>query len=123
MDEIDYVKKAIKLGAEDYILKLSFTQDTLVELITRLKSTLRSGRRRRAGAVWMRVQSFNREEDLRTLLLGNQGPGDNEMLLDRSWDIPTIPLRPTRQAVFWWTTKRMNRPGSGTDSHIRKYGL
>ena len=40
MDEIDYVKKAIKLGAEDYILKLSFTQDTLVELITRLKSKM-----------------------------------------------------------------------------------
>ena len=102
VDEIDYVKKAIKLGAEDYILKLSFTQDTLVELITRLKSMIEEERKKAGrGSLDMRVQSFNREEDccweirdLGTMKCSWTG-----------WDIPTIPLRPTRQAVFWWTTK------------------
>ena len=59
VDEIDYVKKAIKLGAEDYILKLSFTQDTLVELITRLKSMIEEERKKAGrGSLDMRVQSF-----------------------------------------------------------------
>ncbi|MFR2827500.1 MAG: response regulator [Enterocloster bolteae] len=123
VDEIDYVKKAIKLGAEDYILKLSFTQDTLVELITRLKSMIEEERKKAGrGSLDMRVQSFNREEDLRTLLLGNQGPGDNEMLLDRL-GYTYNPFETYQAGCFLVDDERMNRPGSGTDSHIRKYGL
>ena len=123
VDEIDYVKKAIKLGAEDYILKLSFTQDTLVELITRLKSMIEEERKKAGrGSLDMRVQSFNREEDLRTLLLGNQGPGDNEMLLDRL-GYTYNPFETYQAGCFLVDNERMNRPGSGTDSHIRKYGL
>lgn len=64
VDEIDYVKKAIKLGAEDYILKLSFTQDTLVELITRLKAMIEEEQKKAGrGSLDMKVQSFNREEE------------------------------------------------------------
>ena len=123
VDEIDYVKKAIKLGAEDYILKLSFTQDTLVELITRLKSMIEEERKKAGrGSLDMRVQSFNREEDLKTLLLGNQGPGDNEMLLDRL-GYTYNPFETYQAGCFLVDDERMNRPGSGTDSHIRKYGL
>lgn len=123
VDEIDYVKKAIKLGAEDYILKLSFTQDTLVELITRLKSLIEEERQKAGrGSPDMKVQSFNREEDLKTLLLGNHGPGDNEMLLDRL-GYTYNPFESYRAGCFLVDNERMNRPVSGADSHIRKYGL
>ena len=40
VNEIDYVKKAIKLGAEDYILKLSFTQDTMADVIGKLREVI-----------------------------------------------------------------------------------
>lgn len=123
VDEIDYVKKAIKLGAEDYILKLSFTQDTLVELITRLKSMIEEERKKAGrGSLEMRVQSLNREEDLKTLLLGNHGPGDNEMLLDRL-GYRYNPFETYQAGCFLVDNERINRPGSGTDSYIRKYGL
>lgn len=123
VDEIDYVKKAIKLGAEDYILKLSFTQDTLVELITRLKAMIEEEQKKAGrGSLDMKVQSFNREEDLKTLLLGNHGPGDNEMLLDRL-GYTYNPFETYRAGCFLVDSERMNRPGSSTDAHIRRYGL
>ena len=106
VDEIDYVKKAIKLGAEDYILKLSFTQDTLVELITRLKSMIEEERKKAGrGSLDMRVQSFNRGGGLKDTAAGKSGTWGQWKCSWTGWDIPTIPLRPTRQAVFWWTTK------------------
>ena len=50
-----------------------------MELITRLKSLIEEERQKAGGgSLDMKVQSFNREEDLKTLLLGNHGPGDNE---------------------------------------------
>ena len=44
LNEIDYVKKAIRLGAEDYILKLSFTQESIVELIQKLSKSIEEER-------------------------------------------------------------------------------
>lgn len=41
-NEIDYVKKAIKLGAEDYILKLSLEPEILLEVLTKTKQLLQS---------------------------------------------------------------------------------
>lgn len=39
-NEIDYVKKAMKLGAEDYILKLSLEPENLLEVLTKVKQQL-----------------------------------------------------------------------------------
>lgn len=44
MNEIEYVKKAIKYGAEDYILKLSFTPETLTELLSKLREDIEKER-------------------------------------------------------------------------------
>jgi len=41
-NEIDYVKKAMKLGAEDYILKLSLEPESLLEVLTKVKQVLAS---------------------------------------------------------------------------------
>ena len=50
-NELDYVKQAMKLGAEDYLLKLSVQPDTLLEIMNRVKITLQQ----------------QREEELKTL--------------------------------------------------------
>jgi len=80
INEIEYVKKAIKLGAEDYILKLSVTRDTLIRLIARLKETIVAERNKESV---MEIRSFRREEDFRLLLLGNTGITDCGYILDR----------------------------------------
>jgi len=41
-NEIDYVKKAIKLGAEDYILKLSLEPEILLEVLSKVKQLIQS---------------------------------------------------------------------------------
>lgn len=38
--EIDYVKKAMKLGAEDYILKVSYSREEFTELLKKMKPLL-----------------------------------------------------------------------------------
>lgn len=41
-NEIDFVKKAIKLGAEDYILKLSLEPEILLEVLSKVKQLIQS---------------------------------------------------------------------------------
>lgn len=84
VNEIEYVKRAIKLGAEDYILKLSFTQDTMKALLEKLLHTIEEERRQDGSDdIYTEIQSFHREEGFRTLMLGNLKIPDREALLDR----------------------------------------
>ena len=84
INEIEYVKKAIKLGAEDYILKLSVTRDTMIDLVTRLKETIKEEREKEGGKEKAKeLQSFNREDDYRLLLSGTAGLNDCVRLMDR----------------------------------------
>lgn len=92
-------------------------------------------RRRKAGRRQSGYEGavLTRRKDLEThcCLCKSLRPRDNEMLLDRLQDIPTIPLRTTRQAVFLAVDDErkgggVNRPSSmagSADSPIRKSGL
>lgn len=80
VNEIDYVKKAIKLGAEDYILKLSFTQDTMVEVIGKLRDMIEKERKE---SFYSELQAVNREELFQVLLSGNLPPLGGDRLLEK----------------------------------------
>lgn len=80
VNEIDYVKKAIKLGAEDYILKLSFTQDTMAEVLGKLRDAIEEERKE---SFYSQLQSVNREELFRILLAGKLSEEGIEKLLDK----------------------------------------
>ena len=80
VNEIDYVKKAIKLGAEDYILKLSFTQDTMGEVIGKLREMIEKERKE---SFYSELQAVNREELFRMLLSGNLPLAGSEKLLEK----------------------------------------
>lgn len=43
-NEMEYVKRAMKLGAEDYLLKLSVQPETLLEILNRVKATIEQER-------------------------------------------------------------------------------
>ncbi|MFQ9703555.1 MAG: hypothetical protein ACLR0U_17915 [Enterocloster clostridioformis] len=73
---------------------------------TRLKSLIEEERQKAGrGSPDMKVQSFNREEDLKTLLLTEITDRGTMKCSWTGWDIHIIRLSPTGQAVFWWTTK------------------
>lgn len=42
LNEIDYVKRAMKLGAEDYILKLSIEPESLLEVLAKVRQAIES---------------------------------------------------------------------------------
>lgn len=84
INEIEYVKKAIKLGAEDYILKLSITRNTMIELISRLKEVIeKEGEKEGELELAGNASPMHREEDFRLLLSGSPVCPDFERLLDR----------------------------------------
>ena len=84
LNEIDYVKKAMRLGAEDYILKLSFTQESIVELIQKLTKSIEADRKEESiQQTEMQLSAFNREEGIRLLLSGKLTVCEKENLLDR----------------------------------------
>lgn len=84
LNEIDYVKKAIRLGAEDYILKLSFTQESIVELIRKLAKSIEAERKEESmQQTEVQLSAFNREEGMRLLLSEKLGICEKESLLDR----------------------------------------
>lgn len=84
LNEIDYVKKAIRMGAEDYILKLSFTQDTMRELLVKLTKSIEEERSEEEKNEFdSEVHSFDKEEGFRMLLAGSQTIQEREDLLDR----------------------------------------
>lgn len=81
VNEIEYVKKAIKLGAEDYILKFSITRNSMAELVTRLK-TLIEAERIKKGEYPVLKEYPKREEQLLLLLSESTNKSDCEYLLD-----------------------------------------
>lgn len=84
LNEIDYVKKAIRLGAEDYILKLSFTQESIVELIQKLSKSIEEERKEQSiRQTEVQLSAFNREEGMRLLLAEKLSVCEKESLLDR----------------------------------------
>lgn len=84
LNEIDYVKKAMRLGAEDYILKLSFTQDSIVELIQKLAKSIEEERKEQSiQRTEVQLAAFNREEGMRLLLSEKLSVCEKESLLDR----------------------------------------
>lgn len=71
MGDIEYVKQAIRLGAEDYILKLSFTKDTMEKIVKKLCDDLEKEEKQRTQEnpkEYTKIQTINREETLRTCL-------------------------------------------------------
>lgn len=84
LNEIDYVKKAIRYGAEDYILKLSFTPQTLSELLIKLREDierecLMSG----DETVYTDIKSFHRDEIFKKLFQMDMTADEQGELLDR----------------------------------------
>ena len=77
VEEIEYVKQAIRLGAEDYILKLSFTKEMMTEVIQKICDSLnreeKEQRRQKGGTSEQdfREAVSDREEAFRTLLRGD----------------------------------------------------
>lgn len=81
VNEIEYVKKAIKLGAEDYILKLSITRDSMAELVTRLKTLIETERIKK-GEDPVLKESPKRDEQLLLLLSESTNKSECKYILD-----------------------------------------
>ena len=123
MNEIEYVKKAMKLGAEDYILKLSFTRDTMAELIRRMKASIEE-ERKKAGEEerGIEIQAYKREEDLRILVTEKTFPEDLTHLLERlGYQYDTF-LSYQAGCLILDNQSRLDF-SEDPDSYIRKYGL
>lgn len=123
LNEIDYVKQAIKLGAEDYILKLSFTQDTMAELIGKLRDAIEEERKQSGGDdIYSEIQSFNREDGFRMLMAGKLPLSESEALLDKlgySYD----PFERYYAGCFLIDHFKSVKAARGGDLHLMRYGL
>lgn len=83
VEEIEYVKQAIRLGAEDYILKLSFTKEMMTEVIQKICDSLnREEEEHGFGEADenAREMTDDREETFRMLLGGD--PTDSAVTKD-----------------------------------------
>jgi len=81
LNEIDYVKKAMKLGAEDYILKLSIEPESLLEVLTKVRQVIESESNIPSTAKVveeeLRVNHYVLKEDIyRKMVAGSIGPKD-----------------------------------------------
>lgn len=123
INEIDYVKKAIKLGAEDYILKLSFTQDIMRELLVKLLDNIEEERKCEGGGeLYSEIYSFNCEEGFRMLMVGEQTLEEQGVLLDRL-GYPYNPFESYRAGCFLIDRFRSNREAHCDERHMIQYGL
>jgi len=79
LNDIDYVKKAIKLGAEDYILKLSIEPDSLLDVLTKVKQLIESEPHipsKSEQEKEFRVNNYIIKEDIyRKMIAGSVGAG------------------------------------------------
>lgn len=84
LNEIDYVKKAIKMGAEDYILKLSLTAETLVTLLEDMKERIQNENRSdEAVSGYARGVAFEREQAYQMLISDGAFPEQRKKLLEK----------------------------------------
>lgn len=122
VNEIEYVKQAIRLGAEDYILKLSFTRDMLAGILAKLKAAIEEeGRKIGSEHIYSSIRTLNREEAFRTLLSKKLDQGEKNELLDRLG----YPYNPFEQ---YQTACLLIEPcgaesSKHTDTDIMRYGL
>lgn len=123
LNEIDYVKQAIKLGAEDYILKLSFTQETMAELIGKLRDTIEE-ERRQAGKdeTYLEIQSFKREDGFRMLAEGSLTVFEREALLDKL-GYPYDPFEVYYTGCFLIDHFKAVKGARDGDLHLMQFGL
>lgn len=123
INEIEYVKKAIKLGAEDYILKLSFTKDSMIELLTKLKeSRERECSHEGNREIYTEIQSFNREEAFRMIFSGNLSIPDYEALADKLGYIYN-PFERYCMGCFLIDNFKIVKAAQDSDTYIMRYGL
>lgn len=120
VNEIESVKRAMKLGAEDYILKLSFTREALEQVIDGLRQAIEA-EREKEGERELKVYSASREEDLRLLALEQEGDGQ-EVILERLGYMYD-PFASYRAACLVVDSPRTAWAQRGQDAHIRRYGL
>lgn len=123
VNEIDYVKKAIRLGAEDYILKLSFTQDTMRELLGKLLESIEEDRSQgETDKLYSELHSFKREEGFRMLMLGGQTLDEREELLDRL-GYPYDPFEHYYVGCFLIDYFKSADSWNADERHMMQYGL
>lgn len=89
LNDMEYVKQAIKLGAEDYILKLSLKADVLLEILKKLRIKLEKERNitEQRAEESHQMRYFMREQLYMRILSTTTFPDEKSMLL-RSLDIP-----------------------------------
>lgn len=84
LNEVDYVKRAMKLGADDYILKLSLTPQILGELLEGMKkSILDIQAAQREKPISFEHNTFEREQAYRMLVSKGTFPEQRKNLLLR----------------------------------------
>lgn len=121
LNEIEYVKKAIKLGAEDYILKLSFTRETMVDLIGRLKTEIEK-EDRETGNKAQEWSGMNREGDLRMLIAAGTEIGQKEALLNRLGLLEDPRIRYLCCCLLV-DNQRTVSSGRDSEAYTQRYGL
>lgn len=123
INEIEYVKKAIKLGAEDYILKLSITRNTMIELISRLIEAIEKERERKGEfELGMNERPICREEDFRLLLSVSPDCPDYERLLDKMGFVHD-PLASYCSGCLLIDHLKTTMDREDTDSYTKRCGL
>lgn len=123
VNEIEYVKKAIRLGAEDYILKLSFTKDMLAEILIRLKADIEEERRKNGEEdIYTSIRALNREEAFRTLLSDKLNLTQQEQLLDQL-GYPYNPFETYQTACLLIERSSTGHPADPADTDMMRYGL
>lgn len=90
-NELEYVKESIRLGAEDYILKLSLQPETLLLKLAEVRKKIDAERSNDAKAVW-KSSVGDREGLLHGLITGRITAEEAECLSDKEMRI--IVLRP-----------------------------
>lgn len=120
VNELESVKRAMKLGAEDYILKLSFTREALEQVIDGLRLEIEAEREKEDDRE-LEVYSVGREEDLRLLAL-EQDQAGQEAILERLGYVYD-PFASYRTAYLVVDSPRGAWADQGQDAHIRRYGL
>jgi len=85
LNEIDYVKQAIKLGAEDYILKLSLKTDELEKILIKIKQDIDKGKINEGPAPDLSRENkyYIREHAYRRLLSNSAFPYEKKELFEQ----------------------------------------
>ncbi len=125
VEEIEYVKQAIRLGAEDYILKLSFTKEMMTEVIRKICDSLNQEEEAKDPENEepdsnVRGMTGEREEAFRTLLEGDPSAA-GEILERLGYD--TKSAGGYEVGCFLIDGAMTEKNLSGSDRHLFRSGL